>query len=85
MLDNRSRVTKRVQYSCENCRWVQFTATKNGRRAPKTDVDIEERKLAVRENDRHALLALDLIKVVAITMLSPHQYVRRDNSPAELW
>jgi hypothetical protein len=86
MPDSRSRVTKRVQYSCENCRWVVSQQPKmgEGNSGPKTDIEIEERRLAVREKDRHALLVLDSIKVVA-TMMQQSQHVRQDNNPAALW
>lgn len=47
----------------------------DGNSGPKTDIEIEERKLAVREKDRHALLVLDSIKVVA-TMMQQPQHVR---------
>lgn len=56
-----------------------------GNSGPKTDIEIEERRLAVREKDRHALLVLDSIKVVAIMMQQPHQHVRQDSNPAALW
>ena len=56
----------------------------DGNSGPKTDIEIEERRLAVREKDRHALLVLDSIKVVA-TMMQQPQHVRQDNNPAALW
>lgn len=62
-----------------------LTASKNERRAPKTDVGLEERKLDVQERNLPALLVLDSIKVVAIMMQQPHQHVRQDSNPAALW
>jgi hypothetical protein len=53
--------------------------------APKTDVDVEERKLVVQERDLHAQPALDLAKLVAIMIQRSSQLVRRDNHPTELW